>query len=527
MKQTVEVSDQFSRMEHAYETVGTQVRTDLGDSIQKAFGNINTILEDLQLEVNGRNQRAVRILGYNQMEITKENIYLVKEYDAKVTSLMENLKPPVVAKMVQDQINPLDMSVDELNRRVKAIQQEIVTEDVSFRKFLWKMDHQGQFSKEERQSMIGVYRLLDKVEKSDGAAIGRVAREGRVLSLYSLLSAVRSKKAEGMDVEVDEDVGGLIEIKNSRPSISDQIDSAYGQTLAKHLKQSLDPVVLKRQRDAGVDISLERLLELCENREQDEGTAQAYYQYMTENVQELFRTMDVTGQDILDALELPTNAANLEILQSWMRNGNKEYASLWKPEESEELLEILDKPEELEDFYAELDREQTERLTERRGEDDVSYSDVMSIARMANSISFYRRARTRQMYEVPIVTEQGVTTCSVTIQDGRGDKKGMVEISMQTEDLGRIQASYKVKDKRIRGFVTAEYADGVDVCRRILRGFEKDLQENGFIMESESLMQGSRRSLHVGDKSEGTKNRDLYQVAKLFISNVNRKEDEE
>ena len=33
-----------------YETVSTQVRPDLGDSIQKAFGNISSILQDLGLE---------------------------------------------------------------------------------------------------------------------------------------------------------------------------------------------------------------------------------------------------------------------------------------------------------------------------------------------------------------------------------------------------------------------------------------------------------------------------------------------
>ncbi len=522
----VEAADRFNRMEQTYEAVGTQVRTDLGDSIQKAFGNIDTILEDLNLEVNGRNQRAVRILGYNQMEITRENIALIKEYDVRVTTLMENMTPPVVAKLVQDRINPLELTIDELNVKVQEIQENVVTEDIPFRKFLWKMDHQGGFTSEERQSMIGVYRLLDKVEKSDGAVIGQVAREGKVLSLYSLLSAVRSKKAEGMDLEVDDDFGGLTEIKTSGTSISEQIGAAYGKTLTKQLKRTLDPQVLKRQRDEGLDISLEKLLELCETKEEDEGTARTYYQHMVENVRNLFENMQATGQEFLEALDMPDNVMNLEVLQSWMRNGNREYASMWKKEDSEKLVDILDQPEELEDFYAEIDRVQTDRLTVQREQEDVSYNEILSIARMANSISFYRNIRHRQIYEVPLVTERGITTCNVTIQGGRGDDKGTVEISMCSEEMGHVQATYKVSGKRVKGFVTAENADSIDICSRILNGFEKDLEENGFTMESESLMHGNRRSLHAGDKSDGTKNRDLYQVAKLFIANVNGKEDE-
>ncbi len=40
----------------------TAPRKDMGDSIQKAFRNVDDILEDLGLETNDSNRRAVRIL---------------------------------------------------------------------------------------------------------------------------------------------------------------------------------------------------------------------------------------------------------------------------------------------------------------------------------------------------------------------------------------------------------------------------------------------------------------------------------
>lgn len=57
--------------------------------------------------------------------------------------------------------------------------------------------------------MIGIYRLIDKVEKSDGAVIGQLVKEGRELTFSSLLSAVRTRRAEGKEFTIDDDFGSL------------------------------------------------------------------------------------------------------------------------------------------------------------------------------------------------------------------------------------------------------------------------------------------------------------------------------
>ena len=149
------------------------------------------------------NQPAVRILAYNRMELTRENILSMKEYDDKVTTLVRELRPQVVAELIRRQENPLEMSLDELGEKVSQISEELTQDDVSFRKYLWKLDHSGGISEEERKSMIGIYRLLDKVNKSDGAVIGQVVRDGRELSFSSLLSALRTRKSKGIDQEVE------------------------------------------------------------------------------------------------------------------------------------------------------------------------------------------------------------------------------------------------------------------------------------------------------------------------------------
>ena len=211
---------EFQRVEESYEAVGTEVRRDLGDSMAKAFGNVDAILEDMGLDATGKNQRAIRALAYNQMPLTEENVVRMKDYDSRVTTLMQELKPQVVAELIRREINPLEVSLEELREQVERIREEGDVEDLSFRKYLWKMDHNKEITPEERESMIGVYRLLHQIEKSDGAVIGQVMKEGRELSLSSLLSAVRTRKDAGLDIQVDDDFGGLEDIVPSSNSIS-------------------------------------------------------------------------------------------------------------------------------------------------------------------------------------------------------------------------------------------------------------------------------------------------------------------
>ena len=113
-EKAVNFTDSFARAEQSYEAVGTEVRRDLGDSIQKAFTNVDSILLDLNMECTAQNQRAVRSLAYNQIPLTEENIVRMKEYDTRITSLMETMKPPVVAELIRRGINPLEISLDEL-----------------------------------------------------------------------------------------------------------------------------------------------------------------------------------------------------------------------------------------------------------------------------------------------------------------------------------------------------------------------------------------------------------------------------
>lgn len=518
---------EYESASQAYEAVGTEVRRDLGDTMSKAFSNVDAILNDVGLPTTTANQRAVRILAYNQMPLTKENITSMKEYDDKVTTLASNLKPRVVTELIKRQENPLEMNLDELSEKVSEISSDVESEDISFRKYLWKLDHSGDITSDERKTMIGIYRLLDKVEKSDGAVVGQIVKEGKQLSFSSLLSAVRSRKAQGMDQTVDDDFGGLQEVRRSGESISEQISAAFAGSVVSKLHKNLSPRVLKDREQTYMGDSLEVILDDCQTNVQAQGETDEYYEQLAEDVRQMASADDAQIESILQEMNMPETLENIQMMKSHLERGSRDVSKLYTREESDEIIDAFDEPDKLEQVFDEIDNIHEGELSKSKEEDSIDYESIKDIARMAKGVSFYKQLRRSKHYEVPVVTDEGVTTCSVTLQNGSKSDRGTVEISVDSARYGSVQATFKVNQDKVAGYVTSDNEDSINSAKEILNEFEKDLEMNGFTMEREDFAKGRRSSFHFGDRSDetATDNASLYQVAKLFIQNVQRKED--
>ena len=115
-KAGMELKSSFEKASQQYETLMTAPRTDLGDSIQKAFRNVDDILNDLDMELTDENRRAVRILGYNSIEITQDSVFQMKAADEEVQRVFKNMTPAVVTQMIKRGINPLEMDFTSLNQ---------------------------------------------------------------------------------------------------------------------------------------------------------------------------------------------------------------------------------------------------------------------------------------------------------------------------------------------------------------------------------------------------------------------------
>lgn len=507
----------YPDLEKVYEAVGTEVRKDLGDSIHKAFQNVDSILEGLELPDTVNNERAVRILAYNRMDITRENIAGIKEYDSKVNHLIKNMTPAAVTSMVKEKINPMELSMEELTETLQDISAEQLPNDESFRKFLWKLDKNGTLTSEERKSIVGIYRLLDKVEKSDGSVIGALVKQDREITLSSLLSAVRTEKNGGIQAKIDDDFGGLKEVMARGTSISDQISAAFGETVVTDLRKSLSPEMLNRFGDDAMTMPLDLLLEECSGAVEEN---QAYYQMRADEIR-MIKEAAKDAESFLEKCKIPDSIQNLSMAKAYLENGLAGKKAKWNREDSEKVTEALEDKDTLEAAYREVEDAQLEAI-EKQKETAESHNEIQELRQMSQSISFYRILRKREMYEVPIITEKGITTVNITIQDSNASVgSGTVQIRMDSEELGQIHATFKLKGRELTGFITSEDENDLSAGREIFERMEQRLSDGGYQIKNIAFAKGFRGNVQIGEQVESEASvKSMYQVAKIFIGAI-------
>ncbi len=515
--------DTFERANERYETLMTAPRADLGDSIQKAFRNVDDILTDLGIGTSDANRRAVRILGYNQLEITPEAVAEIKAADEEVQRAFHNLTPATVTEMIRRGVNPLDMNFESLNDMAEQIAKETgAQDDKGFGEFLWKLEKSEGISREERASYIGTYRLIHQVEQSDGAAVGALVHQGAEITMRNLMMAVRSEHRSGkMDYIVDESFGGANGSGYQGTSITDQIEASYQNNCVKDIMDTLTPERLRavmEQSPEWENMTPEQLKQAL--AEADTNDAALDLAYAKEQLAELSQSAKVT-QDIYNVLQkydIPNTMSNIMAMEAMVKNRNGMFRQIFgkgagtagetDTEEMQEtnagaedglsrakeaVLERFGKaiaaPEEIAEAQEMLAEAAENVMKGMLSGDEVTSLDVREMRLLSAQLSISSMLAKDEQYAVPVQTESGVVNVSLKIVRGT-DKKGVVDVMMETELHGRIAATFQAKEQGIKGFVATDNEE----TRELLAERQTSLRDE--IGEEEAV---ELRYAHISD----------------------------
>ena len=541
------VQAEFEKANQRYETMMTAPRADLGDNIKKAFQNVDDILADLDLELTSENQRAVRILAYNKTEITVDNINMIKAADAEVQRAFDNMTPAVVLQMIKKGIQPLDLSISQLNDIAAEIKSEIGEESADkFSKFLWKLEKNNQITEEERSSYIGIYRLFAQVEKADRASIGALINQGAPLTMRNLLTAVRSKQKGNMDYEINDDFSG-VESKVSGERIDEQIMAAYNLNCIKDISDMLSPERVQSLIDNDWEnMTPEQLVDMMKNSLEDSSDDTiSDVEYAKEELA-MFDEAVSASEDVyryLDRYDISNNVANVIAASRMMRAPGKMFGILFNEDEmsyddidairdiKEQILErfseAIKTPQELADAQQQLAELAAHAMDNMIIEDkNASSGKIREMKLASRQIRIAAQTAKSESFVIPVETGDGITGISLKVVRGKEDK-GLVDIFFNAESMGNVAASFQVRADGVSGVIATdnektrelinEQINISDIGDDIKVAYVEDISSEHF---QASSLRKEEKIMSEQEEVNPIQTRRLYSIAEQFIKSI-------
>ena len=545
MKQSLEAAAS------GYETLMTSPRADMGDSISKAFQNVDDILKELQIDTSESNRRAVRILAYNSTDITEENIKQIKSVDEQVQRALNDMTPAVTIEMIKRGISPLDMSMSDISETARRIKSENPDErDEKFSEFLWKLEKKNEISEEERDSYIGIYRLISQVEQSDGAVIGSLVNQGADITMKNLLTAVRVRGKSAMDYKVDDTFAGVDSVSRGI-KIDSQIESAYHTNCLRDVLDTLSPEKMEFvQDDSWLEMTPEQLRQAVYEANEDNSLSE---QYATEQLRQFNQAVSAP-EDVyafLEKYDVKTTAVNLMAASRLMKNPSEAVRNLWERGDSATARALLDEtlrrfsesvknPKELAQAQETLADTAEHVMNSMIIEDRHTGSiDLRQMKLLCSQLRIASNMSRQENYIVPIETADGVTGMKLRIVRGE-DKRGLVDIFLEDKKCGRVAAYFEAKENSVSAMIVTDdeqtkklFEDNITMFEAGISDGEQrvriDVALEHDISAKESKMSDMKSNTESDNEtkkqlegSESVQTTRLYHIAEQFIVNVQR-----
>lgn len=541
----------YEKAGSTYEALMTSPRADMGDSIKKAFRNADELLEEMGFEVNETNRKAVRILGYSRMEINKANVEAVRSAEQAVTNVIEKMTPAKTLQMIRAGENPLQTNIYELSNQLGEKGAEEQAEKYS--EFLWKLEKNDEISVQERAAFIGVYRLFNQIEKSDGKLIGNVINSGESLTLNNLLSAYRTNRTSGVDAVIDDNFGGLSELVQMGDTISSQIEMGfqteargssaddssqqYYNNLAKEVFDKLTPESLL-SADISTHATLEAFAEEIRQGSEDETLNREYLREQLSDIRAASEIEDSVLKALRDS-EQPGTVNNLLAANQLINVRGSTYEKLSKQinnskseqkekvrKAMEDLPQKLTSKEEANSAYEEMTASAKSLLSEDM-QSAVHQVDVREMNLLYKQLSVAAGFAKNENYEVPVQIEGEWTSVHLKIIRN-SDESGKVSATMETEQYGKIAAQFSVNENQVNGYISGEDEEGLKKLsekapemKAALAGETRTVGELNYIPAKTIDFHLFNRE--TANKETKTPMKELYEVAKAFITVLQQK----
>ncbi len=490
----------------------------------------------MNVDATEENERAVRILGYNSQEITPDAIDKIKAVYEKVHNVIAKMTPARTLDLIRDGINPLQTNLEELEDKLDINPLTPVEEAERYSHFLYRMEQSGKISEDEKESFIGIYRMINAIEKDDGAAIGTLIAANGDINFKNLVSAVRTRNNKGIDAKIDDEFGGLKELKFKDKSITEQIEKAFSAN-----DNLLEDRYVFDEREK--NYIHENANEIRENGDID----QDIINFLTENkialtndnlqaAKEISVNRGKIYKDIAKLSEkstLKSKNVNKNVDNQDANASNVDKTTDFTSDFVENILESFDEPASAKAAYSDMINN-IDTMLNTEAMNAGAFIDLKEIVSSMKRMSIVRDLYDNECYEVPAYIDGELTSVRVSLLHNENMVPN-VNLKVFSENFGNVGASFGLIDGKIEGMIVCDSEEGMSKVKMFENTFIGSLNEevsrvsyfkssntdvNYFASRTDKLNSTDNSTSNGFEVSEGKdaiSTKALYKIAKEFM----------
>lgn len=215
-----------------YDNNLTRVSYKYNDSKNKLGDELNNLLKEIKVELTDDNIKISKILLNNNMDLTKENINIIKQMDYKLDFVLESMHPEIVMDMINEKLNPMTEHIDNLISYIDGYEDKYGNDLYDkLSNIIVDLESENKISQDDKKTIISFYKIFNNIKKSKSLALGLVYKNNIKFTLENMLKGNKdlkkiNKNIDVLDIEVDDSVGEIKEYKNKSKSIKDIISKS-------------------------------------------------------------------------------------------------------------------------------------------------------------------------------------------------------------------------------------------------------------------------------------------------------------
>lgn len=474
----------------AYEEVGTIPEKRFGETIHKLTDEIHSFLERNQLPKDQITVESSKALITNDMDLTVEHIDGVKEALLKINTIIEDFTPYQAAVCIKEGINPYKASLNHLvewlgEQQLPKLQDTVAGAIVT-------LEHKGKINEEQKQSLIGLYRILGTVKNNKEQVAGYLFKNEMPLTVEKLEEAIKyGIKGLSINQEIDENFGELEDIVYHKQTARDKMYEAKEQTdklidVAK-LLEHMELPISKENMDKLTQIKTMIYPMIKATVKEELGKFEGI-DVLPDSVKEKIEALNKVHPEVIQVMEkqrIPINLANVYWMQKLYEDPEL-YKKMLKKEE------LIDKafPESFKEMEEQISVMEDEVVAQK--EKCIAQGDMTgykSYKQMEEMVGVQKQLSVKEgLYQIPFIIHGETKLVNLYIHQKshkKDIKKESIEavISYDTKQLGNIKAYLTLKEDSVNYKVVGESKEATRMLEKGGQALRTILDSLGYAVQ--------------------------------------------